>query len=166
MDPGSNDSDGDGIPDGWELGNGMDPTDPWDSLLDFDIDGIDLDQSEDGILERLWTNIDEYQYQARTPDGFNSTNPQVGDTDGDGLGDGEEYFGFFYESSNLWCHYTVQMEYVCDDAAGQSANATYLAVSSVDLGTDPTNHDSDGDGMPDGWEIEQKMDRFNIHRRK
>ena len=156
MDPGSNDSDGDGIPDGWELGNGMDPTDPWDSLLDFDIDGIDLDQSEDGILERLWTNIDEYQYQARTPDGFNSTNPQVGDTDGDGLGDGEEYFGFFYESSNLWCHYTVQMEYVCDDAAGQSANATYLAVSSVDLGTDPTNHDSDGDGMPDGWEIENR----------
>ena len=102
MDPGSNDSDGDGIPDGWELGNGMDPTDPWDSLLDFDIDGIDLDQSGDGILERLWTNIDEYQYQARTTDGYNSTNPQVGDTDGDGLGDGEEYFGFFYESSNLW----------------------------------------------------------------
>ncbi|MBL6891131.1 MAG: hypothetical protein ISR22_03680 [Candidatus Poseidoniaceae archaeon] len=156
IDPGSNDSDSDGIPDGWELGNGLDPTDPWDGLLDFDFDGVDLDQSGDGVIERLWTNIDEYRYEARTPEGYNSTNPQVGDTDGDGLSDGEEYFGFFYENSNLWCHYSIQMEYICDDSAGQSANATYLAFSNVDYGTDPTNHDSDGDGMPDGWEIENR----------
>ncbi len=70
--------------------------------------------------------------------------------------DGAEYFGFFYESSNLWCHYTVQLVYVCDDAAGQAANATYLNVANVDSGTDPTNPDSDGDGMPDGWEIQHR----------
>jgi hypothetical protein len=156
IDPGSNDSDNDGIPDGWELGNGMDPTDPWDALLDFDLDGIDLDQSEDGFIERLWTNIDEYRYIERTEDGYNSTNPQIGDTDGDGLSDGEEYFGFFYEKSNLWCHYNIQMQYICNDSAGQVANDTYLGFSSVDYGTDPTNHDTDGDGMPDGWEIEHR----------
>ena len=156
MNPKSNDSDGDGMPDGWEIGNNLDPTDPWDALLDFDYDGLDLDQSGDGILERLWTNLDEFRYVERTDDGFNSTNPNVGDTDGDGLSDGEEYFGFFYESTNLWCYYSVQLEYICDSQIGDNANSTYLSLSTSDLGTDPTNHDSDGDGMPDGWEIENR----------
>jgi len=156
MDPGANDSDSDGMPDGWEVVHGLDPTDPWDALYDPDSDGLDLDQSGDMNLERLWTNLDEFRYVASTPDGYNATDPREGDTDGDGLGDGSEYFGFFFESSNLWCHYTVQMVYVCDDAAGQAANATYLGVANIDAPTDPTNPDSDGDGMPDGWEIEHR----------
>ena len=88
--------------------------------------------------------------------GYNSTDPREGDTDGDGVGDGAEYYGFFYEQSNLWCHYTVQMVYVCDPVKGQAANATYLAQANVDTGTDPTNEDTDGDGMPDGWEIQHR----------
>ncbi|MDP6235394.1 MAG: hypothetical protein QF364_06090, partial [Candidatus Poseidoniaceae archaeon] len=150
------DSDNDGMPDGWEVANGLDPTDPWDALFDMDGDGLDLDQADDGFLERLWTNLDEYRFVSQTLNGYNSTNPKVGDTDGDGIGDGSEYFGFFFEESNLWCHYSVQMQYICNDAAGQSANATYLALSSNDRATDPTNFDSDGDGMPDGWEIEHR----------
>ena len=156
IDPGANDSDADGMPDGWEVVNGLDPTDPWDAYYDTDGDGIDLDQSGDFSLDRLWTNLDEFRYVKTTPDGYNSTTPSLGDTDGDGVKDGAEYFGFFYESSNLWCHYTVQLVYVCDDAAGQAANATYLNIANVDSGTDPTNPDSDGDGMPDGWEIEHR----------
>ncbi|MBT60593.1 MAG: hypothetical protein CMA63_03440 [Euryarchaeota archaeon] len=156
MNPGANDSDNDGMPDGWEVANGLDPTDPWDALFDPDGDGLDLDQLDDGFLERLWTNLDEFRYTSTTENGYNSTNPSAGDTDGDGLGDGEEYFGFFYESTTLWCHYSVQMEYICDDDATLTANSTYLALSSPDMGTDPTNADSDGDGMPDGWEIEHR----------
>ncbi|MEC8353875.1 MAG: hypothetical protein VXZ47_06010 [Candidatus Thermoplasmatota archaeon] len=156
MNPKSNDSDSDGIPDGWEIGNGLDPTDPWDALLDFDFDGLDLDQSGDGIYERLWTNLDEFRYVERTEEGYNSTNPNAGDTDGDGLSDGAEYFGFFYESTNLWCYYNVQLEYICDSQIGAAANQTYLQSGIADVGTDPTNHDSDGDGMPDGWEIENR----------
>ena len=156
MDPGANDSDADGMPDGWEVVHGLDPTDPWDARYDTDSDGLDLDQSGDMNLERLWTNLDEFRYTATTPQGYNSTDPRVGDTDGDGLSDGSEYFGFFYEASTLWCHYTVQMDYICNDPAGQSANATYLGVANIDTPTDPTNHDSDQDGMPDGWEIEHR----------
>ena len=104
----------------------------------------------------MWTNLDEFRYTRLTPEGYNSTDPRVGDTDGDGLGDGAEYFGFFFEQSTLWCHYTVQLVHVCDDAAGQAANATYLSMANVDAATDPTNHDTDGDGMPDGWEIEHR----------
>ena len=36
MHPASNDSDNDGILDGWELANGLDPTDPYDAMLDPD----------------------------------------------------------------------------------------------------------------------------------
>ena len=101
MNPGANDSDNDGMPDGWEVANGLDPTDPWDALLDMDGDGLDLDQQSDGFLERLWTNLDEFRYVKTTAEGYNSTNPKEGDTHGDGLGDGEEYFGFFYQNTNL-----------------------------------------------------------------
>lgn len=156
IDPGANDSDADGMPDGWEVVNGLDPTDPWDALYDTDGDGIDLDQNGDFSLDRLWTNLDEFRYEKTTPDGYDSTTPTADDTDGDGIKDGAEYFGFYYEDSTLWCHYTVQMVYICDDAAGQAANATYLSVANVDSGTDPTNPDSDGDGMPDGWEIQHR----------
>ena len=69
------------------------------------------------------------------------------------MSDGAEYFGFFFEETNLWCYYTVQLEYVCDSQIGVAANNTYLTSSISDTGTDPTNFDSDGDGMPDGWEI-------------
>ena len=156
MDPGANDSDADGMPDGWEVVHGLDPTDPWDALYDRDGDGLDLDQSGDLNLERLWTNLDEFRYTKLTPEGYDSTDPREGDTDGDGLGDGAEYFGFFFEQSVLWCYYTVQLEYICDDAVGQAANDTYLNMANVDFGTDPTNPDSDGDGMPDGWEIKHR----------
>ena len=156
IDPGANDSDSDGMPDGWEVIHGLDPTDPWDALYDIDGDGLDLDQSGDMNLERLWTNLDEFRYVQSTPEGYNSTDPREGDTDGDGLGDGAEYFGFFFEESNLWCHYDVQLVYLCNDAAGLAANDTYLQYANIDRNTDPTNPDSDGDGMPDGWEIEHR----------
>ena len=114
MHPASNDSDNDGILDGWELANGLDPTDPYDAMLDPDSDGLNLDASQDGSNERLWTNLDEFRYIATSADGYNSTDPRVSDTDGDGISDGSEYFGFFYDDTNLWCYYTFQMNYQCD----------------------------------------------------
>ena len=156
MDPMANDSDADGILDGWEVRYGLDPTDPWDALLDADGDGVNLDS--DPQNERLWTNLREFRYTGITPNGYNSTDPGEIDTDGDGVGDGAEVFGIFHEHTPLNCHYTNQYDYthVCDDAAGLAANTTYLASLGVDSITDPTNPDSDGDGMPDGWEIENR----------
>ena len=156
MDPMANDSDADGMLDGWEVQYGLDPTDPWDALLDADSDGVNLDS--DPINERLWRNLDEFRYTARTDNGYNATDPREVDTDGDGLSDGAEYFGLFHETTPLWCHYlnSYSYEHVCDDQAGQAANATYLSSLGIDQGTDATNPDSDGDGMPDGWEIENR----------
>jgi len=161
MDPGSNDSDSDGMLDGWEVINGLDPTDPWDAMLDMDGDGLNLDLEQDQHIERLWQNLDEYRYQSRTENGYDSTDPRDSDTDDDGLSDGSEVFGFYLDDSVLWCHYDRTPEiggvHICDDDATLSANLTYLQQMGIDPGTDPTSTDSDGDGMPDGWEI--------LHRR-
>jgi len=58
------DSDGDGMPDAYEIANGLNPYDPTDAALDPDGDGL--------------TNLQEYLL---------GTNPHVYDTDGDGLSD-------------------------------------------------------------------------------
>jgi len=61
------DSDGDGLPDDFEITNGLDPANPADAAGDLDNDGL--------------TNLQEYQ---------RGTLLHVADSDGDGLRDGEE----------------------------------------------------------------------------
>lgn len=61
------DSDSDGLPDWWELRNGLNPSDAADSASDSDTDGL--------------TALEEYEL---------GTNPQLDDTDGDLLTDGDE----------------------------------------------------------------------------
>lgn len=61
------DSDGDGMPDDWELSNGFNPSNAADGQQDADGDGL--------------KNVDEFRF---------GTGPHVADSDGDGILDGEE----------------------------------------------------------------------------
>ncbi len=157
MDPTSNDSDADGLPDGWEVAYGLDPTDPWDAQLDPDGDGLDLDPLLDGFLDRAWRNIDEYRYTPIGSAGLSSTDPRDPDTDDDGLPDGGEAFGFFLEQTTFGCHYLPNMTLRCDEGLNTTAREVYRSTDGIDAPTSATEADSDGDGMPDGWEI--------LHRR-
>ena len=162
IDPLSNDSDSDGMPDGWEYIFGLDPTNPFDRDDDLDADGVNLNPDADDYFDRSWTNLDEFRYVAMTDQGWNSTNPKLSDTDGDGLLDGEEYWGFFVDKTNFTCHY-LNGDYLCDENTGEDARNTYItgwsdsgAGGGTDRTIDPTNTDTDGDGMPDGWEIKYR----------
>ena len=66
-DPKDPDSDGDGLPDGWEVAHGLDPLNLSDATLDPDDDGL--------------SNLQELQH---------GSNPLNADTDGDGMPDGWE----------------------------------------------------------------------------
>jgi hypothetical protein len=162
IDPMSMDSDLDGMPDGWEFIYGLDPTDPYDRNRDADADGVHFTPTSGEGIDRSWTNLDEYRFISTSEGGFNGTDPREMDSDGDGLTDGEEYWGWFAESTNFDCHY-LNAVYICDETAGDFAQTVHYegwlgsgAGGGTDGPTDPTNLDSDGDGMPDGWEIEHR----------
>ncbi|NOY68032.1 MAG: DUF11 domain-containing protein [Deltaproteobacteria bacterium] len=105
------DTDNDGMADGWESVNGLVVGED-DSLLDPDEDGLN--------------NLDEY---------LNHALPGNADTDGDGLGDGEEV----HTLSTL--AYDPDTD---DDGLSDGADVT--------LGTDPNRTDTDGDGVIDSAE--------------
>ena len=89
------DSDGDGMPDEWEVLYGLDPNNPGDALIDSDEDGL--------------SNADEFG---------RGTNPSVPDTDNDKWSDGQEirfgtdpldnnskpsaFMGLFYNPASYW----------------------------------------------------------------
>ena len=162
IDPTSIDSDLDGMPDGWEFAYGLDPTDPHDRYRDADADGVHFTSADGFEFNRDWTNLDEYRYVSTTENGFNGTDPRDTDSDADGLTDGEEYWGWFADSTEFDCHY-LNDEYICDEDTGALAEQVHLegwlgsgAGGGTDGPTDPTNPDTDGDGMPDGWEMEHR----------
>ena len=150
------DTDGDGIPDGWELyvmgGPDLDddnhprlmampgPVSPYsplvslDSVVTKDSDGDGLDERGEfysvqsvKVYESVSTTITVPETYKYWTNKSMPTNPWESDTDGDGLSDGEEFLHFVY-----------------GEPEGPGAGG----------GLNPLSWDTDGDGLPDPWEVQ------------
>ncbi len=139
------DTDGDGIPDTWELRYGLNPDDPRDAEIDVNGDGLsNLEEYERGYDPLSQdTDGDGVLNTAETGGLFGFiTDPLLNDTDSDGLNDLIEvlYYVDFTDERDL---------------AGLTGNTSDLRNLRVNYSypLDPLRNDTDRDGLEDGDEV-------------
>jgi hypothetical protein len=144
-DPNDNDSDDDLLFDGWEATYGEPLVFDPDTSLDADIDGLTtLEEFTNGTDPgNADSDGDGLEDGAEVDTHF--TDPTLPDTDGDGLPDGWEVA----QAAAIGVDPLVAGTDATDDpdADGLDNLGEYHA------GTDPNNADTDGDSLPDGWEV-------------
>lgn len=129
--PNNPDTDEDGMPDGWEKWNYLDPLSP------IGIYGADGHLDSDGV-----TNLQEY---LMLRDHWLRMNPAKNDTDNDGMPDGWEY---------NWYNFGQAFGFYCPNPAVPDANSDcegdgLTNYTEYYYGTMPIFEDSDGNGIAD-----------------
>jgi len=135
--PQNPDCDGDGYFDGLERTYGKDPLSAGDADDDADSDGLpDLWEMKFGLP---WQ---EPNHESNDPEGDgvenltefqNQTNPNLGDTDGDGIGDFEEIAGTGTTSNGIHWDYAIFADKADTDGDGETD------LFEIEHGTDPTD---------------------------
>ncbi|MFH0909059.1 MAG: hypothetical protein V1929_09880 [bacterium] len=157
------DSDGDGMPDVWESAHGLNPS-VNDAALDLDGDGLSNLQEYNGGWDPQFRELASSMVRLSPSFLLDSGGPQFGltlDTDGDGMPD--------------WWEVQYGLNRFVNDAAGDPDSDGWSNLFEYQHGTNPRVNDvtgthfllslrflfdtagrppdTDGDGMPDFWEI-------------
>jgi len=144
-DPTDPDSDDDGMPDGWEVKYSLDPLYDKDAVVDLDRDGFDFGPYGDSGGYTPFTNLEEYNA---------GSNPYKNDTDGDGMPDAWEFHFGLNASDPGDANEDADNDGFDADRSGMLEPGETCTNFQEFLNlTDPRDNDTDGDGMPDGWEI-------------
>jgi uncharacterized membrane protein len=162
------DTDGDGLPDGFEIasGPGFDPTVKTDPTLDTDGDGLtDVQEAKLGTNPTVKdTDGDGLEDGAEDANrngvvDAGETNPALADTDGDGMPDGFELANGLNPTSAADANLDADLDGLSNLTEFQKGTNVKKAdtdgdglgdAAEVTLTTDPLNPDTDGDGVADG----------------
>ncbi|MFX0005648.1 MAG: SdrD B-like domain-containing protein, partial [Candidatus Hermodarchaeota archaeon] len=161
------DTDGDEMPDGWEVNYKpkLDPNDPTDKNEDPDRDK--LDNFEEYLNDSDPTNKDTDKDKLKDGEEVNTygTDPTNPDTDGDGLSDGEEVNTYgtdplesdtdgdgMNDGWEVLYNPTLDPNNPDDDILDPDSDLL-TNFEEYGLNTNPTNPDTDGDGLSDGEEV-------------
>jgi hypothetical protein len=169
-DPNNSDTDGDGLPDGWEADNMLDPNDPTDAGKDNDwFGGEEYAQFRLPDVPNPLTNYAEYFRYAYVDleTGANvyiPTDPNNPDTDGDGILDPDDRFPWTYDPNEKYDEHGIPYPPVPNpgppvpDDNKDSDHDGLLDKDEYLRGTDPFNPDTDGDGLWDPMEFSLGLD--------
>ena len=165
-DPNCWDTDGDGLPDGWEVETGMDPTDPSDAYMDNDY-FLGEEYAAYSVVDPPYDNYAEYYRisyvdQETGENVYVHTDPNDPDSDGDNKLDPDDQYPMNYRNDGPIGYNTgknpgddgepIPVDPTDTDGDGIPDVVEYY------YGTDPYNPDTDGDGLSDLGEVQRNLD--------
>lgn len=165
-DPNNYDTDNDGLPDGWEVENKLDPTDPKDAEMDNDYWDGEINADYSAVPGDHYNNYDEF-YRELGEDIetgqiiYRPTDPNNPDTDGDSILDPDDTWPWDF-GQNGGSGGGGGSDRQGDD--GEMLPPTdfdgdgILDYEETLIGTDPWNPDTDGDGLSDSQELQRNLD--------
>ena len=162
------DTDGDGVPDGWELYVNANPNENSTKYADKEDDGLNLIEEYAGVdscnaypdVESITKNHPGRNYGWWNK--FFPTDPYSADTDDDGVLDdaegmkvnsGRSYNVDFYVGSTWYGSVSTSFIYGKDELA-ESYDTKGSTICFRGGGLNPCTVDTDGDLLPDAWEFE------------
>lgn len=163
------DADMDGVPDTWEMANGLDTTtndsdgdlisdafevgpdleNPFDSDGDGNLDALELDSDGDGLQDGSESGDNDITTDPIDTDMDGAPDYRDMDSDDDGVNDGMDNCRLIVNADQA----NLDGDFLGDACDDDIDGDTLTNSAELMLGLDPQNADSDGDTIADGYEV-------------